>query len=413
MSARRKSLMQALVYYHSPARYLACKFLSRMARRRFFPKIAPLHLNEVPVPKAEGPWVLLKNRMCGICGSDLNLLRGQESFLLEPYASFPAVLGHEILAEVAEAAPDTGFTPGQRVVVEPILSCAQRGLPPCRSCARGDYNLCENFIRGELTPGMVLGYNQSVGGGMAPMMRAHATRLLAVPDSMSDETAVLTDSVASALQPCLDNFPPDNAKVVIYGAGVIAQHLLRCLRALGCGSEIFMVSRHPFQSLLATRGGANHVLRSPGRKELADALDASLLPTTLGGGNIEGGADYFFDCVGGSHSLQEGLLALRARGVYVMVGTAASIKNADVSSLWARQLTMTGTAMYGKAIFRGQPVRTYELALSLLESGNYDTQGLLTHTFALQDWEKAFETVFNKKANQSVKVAFDHRTSAK
>ncbi len=403
--------MQALVYYHSPVRYLACKFLSRIARRRFFPKIAPLQLREVPSPLAEGSWVLLNTRMCGICGSDLNLLRGLESFLLEPYASFPAVLGHEVLAEVAEAAPETGFAPGERVVVEPILSCAQRGLAPCSYCARGEYNLCENFTRGSLTPGMVLGYNQSVGGGMAPMMRAPASRLLRVPEVMSDETAVLTDSVASALQPCLDNFPPDNAKVIIYGAGIIAQHLLRCLRSLGCGAEIFMVARHPFQSLLAKRGGADTILRSPGRKELAEVLGATYLRTTLGGGNIEGGADYFFDCVGGSISMQEGLLALRARGVYVMVGTAAAIKNTDISSLWARQLTMTGTAMYGRAQFRGQTVRTYELAIELLAGGNYDTQGLLTHTFALQDWEKAFETVFNKKKNQSVKVAFDHRVS--
>lgn len=402
--------MQALVYYHSPARYLACKFLSRVARRRFFPKVAPLRLREMPDPTAEGSWVLLKNRMCGICGSDLNLLRGLESFLLEPYASFPAVLGHEVLAEVMEAAPDTGFVPGERVVVEPILSCAQRGLPLCGSCARGDYNLCENFTRGELPPGMVLGYTQSVGGGMAPMMRAQASRLLRVPEDMSDETAVLTDSVASALQPCLDNFPPDSSKVVIYGAGIIAQHLLRCLRSLGCGAEIFMVARHPFQSLLAKRGGADHILRSPGRKDLAAELDAAYLPTTLGGGNIEGGADYFFDCVGGSRSMQEGLLSLRARGVYVMVGTAASVKNVDISSLWVRQLTMVGTAMYGKAQFRGQKIRTYEHALSLLAGGNYDTQGLLTHMFALRDWEKAFETVFNKKAHQSVKVAFDHRT---
>ena len=43
--------------------------------------------------------------MCGICGSDLNLLKGAESFLLEPYASLPAVLGHEVVAEVVWTKP--------------------------------------------------------------------------------------------------------------------------------------------------------------------------------------------------------------------------------------------------------------------------------------------------------------------
>ena len=137
-------------------------------------------------------------------------------------------------------------------------------------------------------------------------MAAPPENLFKLPDELPDETAVLADSLASALQPVLDNFPPDAATVVIYGAGIIGQHVLRGLRSLGCGARLVMVARHPFQERLAVAGGADHVLMKPGRRELGEALGCKMLPTTLGGGNLEGGAEFFFDCVGSKNSFQSG-----------------------------------------------------------------------------------------------------------
>ena len=154
------------------------------------------------------------------------------------------------------------------------------------------------------------------------MMAAHPSRLVRVPDHVPDEVAVLTDSVASALQPVLDNFPADRDTVVIYGAGIIGQHLLRLLRALGSKARVVMVARYRFQEELALEGGADVVMSSPSRALLGAAVGAGIVDTTLGGGNLEGGADLFFDCVGSTGSLQEGLLTLKGRGTYVMVGTA-------------------------------------------------------------------------------------------
>ena len=127
--------------------------------------------------------------------------------MLEPYASFPAVLGHEVVAEVVEAPPGSDWRPGDRVVVEPVLPCEVRGMPPCRFCARGQYNLCENFLEGDSAPGAILGFTQRRGGGMAEFLAAHPSRLVRLPDNLPDEVAVLTDSLASALQPVLDHFP--------------------------------------------------------------------------------------------------------------------------------------------------------------------------------------------------------------
>jgi threonine dehydrogenase-like Zn-dependent dehydrogenase len=399
--------MQALVYNQSIPRYLLSRWCYRFWHRRFMPALAPLRLQEISLTPPGPEWVILRNRFCGICGSDLRLLKGAESYLLEPYASFPGVLGHEVVAAVAEAPPGSDWRPGERVVVEPVLPCEVRGLPPCRYCSRGEYNLCENFTQGTLSPGAIIGFHRDAGGGMGEFMAAHPSRLVRLPDNLPDEVAALTDSLASALQPVLDHLPGDGDTVVVYGAGIIGQHLLRLVRVLVPGARVLAVARYPFQEDLARAGGAHTVLISPSRKELAAAVGARMLPTTLGGGNPEGGADFFYDCVGSSSSLQEGLLALRARGTYVLVGTAGTLNRVDLSSLWFRELKLTGSSMFGHGHFRGQKVRTYEMAVDLLARGDYPTHGLLSHTFPLKEFRQAFRVAFNKPRYESVKVAFD------
>lgn len=396
--------MQALVYRRSVPRYLACQALSRLQRRRFFPSVAPLRLEERELHAPKG-WATVKVSLCGVCGSDIGLLRGNESYLMEPYASFPAVLGHEVVGTIAEAPEGCGFEKGQRVAVEPMLPCEVRGVEPCRFCAQGRYNLCECFTKGELQPGMVMGYNASAGGGMAEYLAAHPSRLLPIPDELPDEKAVLADSLASALQPALENFPGNNDVVVVYGAGVIGQHLLRSLRALGCKARIIVVARHGFQHDLAQSGGADEVLMSPDRKTLGRAVGAEMLPTTLGGGNLEGGASHFFDCVGSARSVQDGLLCLRGGGRFVMVATCGTLKGVDFSPLWFRRLTMQGSNCYAQATHKGETLRTYALALELLQDSAFPTKGLEPRIFPLAQWRKAFITAFDKRKEQSVKVA--------
>ena len=401
--------MKALVYYRSVCRYLLAKGLNRFWPRTFFAGVAPLKFQEMEFSLPGPAWVVLRPRLCGICGSDLRLLKGAESFLLEPYASMPAVLGHEVVGEVVEAPSGSGWRAGDRVVVEPVLPCAVRGVPPCRHCAAGAYNLCENFLAGELAPGVILGFTRGVGGGMAEMMAAHPSRLVRVPDNVPDEVAVLTDSLASALQPILDNFPEDRHTVVIYGAGIIGQHLIRLLRALGSAARVVMVARYRFQEELALEGGANVVMSNPSRTLLGEAVGARLVPTTLGGGNLEGGADLFFDCVGSQSSLQEGLLTLRGRGTYVLVGTAGALGPVDFSSLWFRELRLTGSSTSAHGVCQGRTVRTYEKAVELLAQGDYPSHGLVSHLFRLADYRRAFQVAFDKRRHQSLKVALDLR----
>lgn len=388
-------------------RYLASRACARLGPRHFWGGVAPLRLERIERPCPSG-WIRLKVRLCGICGSDLRLVRGEESLLMEPYASFPAVLGHECVAEVLESPAVSPWRPGDRVAIEPLLPCAMRGLPPCHFCATGKHHLCENFTAGSLAPGPVGGYHSEVGGGFAETVCAHPAQLVRVPDGVPDEAAVLTDSLASALQPALDHFPTDDEVVLIYGAGIVAQHLVRALRAFGSAARLVVVARHGFQERLALAGGANAVLLNPSRRELGAAVGARFLPTTLGGGNLEGGATRVFDCVGSTRSVQESLLLLRGRGRLVLVGTAGRLGPIDAASLWFRELTVTGTNCYSFSAWRDGSRRTYERALELL-AGAYPAAGLLTHVFPLAKYRQAFQAALDKRSSGSMKVALDPR----
>jgi len=402
--------MQALVYRRSVWRYLASRVCARFRPRHFWSGLAPLRLENIERPCPVG-WLRLKVRLCGICGSDLSLIRGKESFLLEPYASFPAVLGHECLVEVVDPPADTSWKAGQRAVVEPLLPCALRGLPPCRFCAEGAIHLCENFTAGSLAPGAVSGYHSEVGGGFAETLCAHPSQLIPVPEDVSDEAALLTDSLASALQPALDHFPGEDEVVLIYGAGIIAQHLIRVLRAFGSTARLVVVARHAFQKKLALEGGADEVLLRPSRRELGAAVGARFLSTTLGGGTLEGGATRVFDCVGSTQSVQESLLLLRGRGHLILVATAAQLGPLDASSIWFHELTVTGTNCYSVSTWQGETRRTFERAVELL-AGEYPVAGLLTHVFPLAEYRPAFQTALDKRRFSSMKVAMDPRRSS-
>lgn len=398
--------MKALVYRRSVFRYLLAGFAGRLLHRRFFPALAPLRLEETS-PCPHPGWIPVRNRLCGICGSDLQLLRGRESFLMEPYAFFPFILGHEIVAEVMDAPAGSGLKPGDRVAVEPFLGCEVRGLPPCPFCARGDRHLCENLRAGQPPGGLGIGYTAGAGGGMAEQTFVPPANLVRVPEGLDDRLAVLCDSLPSALHPLLNHFPTDDQTVVVCGLGIIGQHLIRALRALGSRARLIGLARHGFQQELARQGGADEVVLNTDRRSLAKALGAQFLNTTLGGGNLEGGADILFDCVGSTRSMQDALPALRARGRYVLIGSAGRIGPIDFSPLWFREVSLHGSGFPGPCEFQGKRVRPHELTMQLLAEHPQRWAGLEARVFPMSRYREAFQAAFDKKRHPVLKVALD------
>src|SRR6185436_12207826 len=165
--------MKALVFERNLARFGAAAIAGRI-RPGGGARVGPLSLQDVDEPALPGPdWVRVRPRLAGICGSDLATVDGKSSRYFEPIVSFPFVPGHEVVGELDD---------GSRVVVEPVLHCAIRGVDPvCDMCAAGRTNLCERVAFGHLEPGLQSGFCEDTGGGWSTFMVAHDRQLHRVP----------------------------------------------------------------------------------------------------------------------------------------------------------------------------------------------------------------------------------------
>jgi (R,R)-butanediol dehydrogenase/meso-butanediol dehydrogenase/diacetyl reductase len=99
----------------------------------------------LPVPRPGPDEALLRVRRVGICGTDLHIFQGH----LDHRVPRGGIIGHETFGEVVEAPSGSGFAPGHRVVVEPLLFCGV-----CRACRMGAAYLCYSLkVLGVDAPG--------------------------------------------------------------------------------------------------------------------------------------------------------------------------------------------------------------------------------------------------------------------
>lgn len=376
----------------------------------------PMALQDLPDPGLPAEdWVMIRTRLCGICGSDSKqvFLEGDVDSPMTSLISFPQVLGHEVVGEIVEAGPASGRRTGERVVLNPWLSCGPRGIdPPCPSCAAGDYNLCFHFTEGHLQPGIHTGNSATATGGFAELVPAHTSMAIPCPEELDDEVAVLADPFSVALHSVLRNPPPPGGLALVYGIGALGLTTCAILELLHPDVRVGAIVRWPHQAVVAARHGARAFDHEP-RDELIAAVSdwakADLrrpwagLPMTF-----PGGVDVVYDTVGTPETLEVGVRVLRARGRLVLTGVAQPGRF-EWSPWYFKELALTGSNAFGVEEIDG--VRRHAIAhyLDWAASGKVDVRHLLTHRFALHEWREAFTTIARQGDSGSLKVAFDYR----
>src|ERR1700738_2213325 len=119
----------------------------------------PMRLVDLDDPPFLGPdWVVTRPPLTVICGSDSKQVFmdfGEDVGRDNPMSDFfslPQVLGHEVVADVVALGPDAeGLDLGDRVVLNPWLSCAPRGVEPlCPASQVGAFSLCGSFGKGRV-----------------------------------------------------------------------------------------------------------------------------------------------------------------------------------------------------------------------------------------------------------------------
>ncbi len=390
--------MTALVYDTSPVRWTACKIAGWIRPSVFWSKIGGLQLRQVPRPRLPGPeWVRLRPILGGICGTDIAAVtqRHHPANILQAFASLPAVLGHENVAVVEEVGPAVGgWRGGERVVVEPTLSCVPRGIQPlCAPCAAGRFTLCESFREGGLPPGSMIGWNSFTGGSWSESFVAHQSQLHLVPEGLSDEAALLTDPLAGGLHAVLRYRPPTGSRVLVLGGGLLGLAVVASLKALDVDCRTWAAVRHESQARLMRRFGADEVILLP--KEggqatryaaIAKAVGGQVVPSKFGHQAFIGGVDVVYDCIGSGASLTDAMKYAGPGATVVEVGTS-QIALVDTCPRWFDELHLVGAN--GRAIeaFEGRRLHTYEVAFELMARGRLAVDGLVTHRFPLERYK--------------------------
>ncbi|MDH2416976.1 alcohol dehydrogenase catalytic domain-containing protein [Nocardioides sp. CER19] len=364
---------------------------------------APLRLVTLDAPRRERPgWARLRVLMSGICGSDLGMLAGTTSLYFSAVVSLPFVPGHEVVAELIDDCED--LPAGTRVVLDPVLACAARGVEPCPACAEGDTNRCARITVGDVSPGLQTGFCHDTGGGWSEQLVAHRSQLHPVPEGLSDEQALLAEPVACAVHTAARAGIRPGDRVLVSGAGAVGLLATLALRELTEAGEILVVAKHGHQEELARAFGATEVV---GPKEVLRrvrrATGAFQLEPEYASPYLLGGVDVALDAVGSSTSLETCLHATRAGGRVVLSGMPGK---ADLSAAWFRELELVGT--YASARREGAFARALELV-------GHDAVARLSKTVApypLHRWREALDHAHSAGRLGTVKVAFDPRRTS-
>jgi threonine dehydrogenase-like Zn-dependent dehydrogenase len=381
----------------------------------------PMVLRDLERPAlVRDDWAVAKTRLTGICGSDAKMVFmdfGDDygDSALNGYFTFPTVFGHEVVADVVEVGPAvSSFEVGQRVVLNPWLSCGPRGIdPPCGSCQAGDYSMCWHFTRGPIAAGIHTGTSKDAPGGFAEYLPAHESMLIPVPEGVSDEVAVLADPFAVSLHSVTRHPPPPGGKVLVYGGGALGSTVTAIVRALHPDVEVLVVARFPAQAALARRLGATVVDPFPVEQllEEAAAWSGGVLQRFEGSGlpmAHPGGIDVVYDTVGTAQTAEIGVRLLKARGTMVKSGVHAP-ERWEWSPLYFKEISWVGSNAFGVEEVDG--IRMHGIAhyLRMANEGRVDMTGMLTHVFRLDQWREAFVALATQEESGAIKVAFDFR----
>jgi threonine dehydrogenase-like Zn-dependent dehydrogenase len=371
-------------------------------------------------------WVVTRPRLVGICGSESKAVFLDYASLVDPansldmrqhpmknFVSTPHVMGHEVIAEVVAVGPEAeGLEPGDRVALNPWLTCVTRGVSPvCPACEAGRLSQCHSFAKGAFSPGIHIGMCTDVNGGFADLMPAHDSMLFKVPDRLTDEQVVFADPFAVSLRAVTRHPPRPGSKVLVYGAGALGQSAIAILGALYPTAEVMAVARFEAQRQLAETLGAVTVPHEPRLEVIERVAEWSggvLQPADGLPMAFPGGVEVVYDTVGAAETLEVGCRVLAAHGTLAKLGMHGAAKWED-TPVYCKELTYTGSNAFGIEEVEG--VRKHGIAhfLDLVGSGRVDLTPMLTHTFRLEQWRDAFTALADQATSGAVKVAFDSR----
>ena len=329
-----------------------------------------LEVRDLSLPQPGADDVLVAVEACGICGSNLHEWRHPDRRLTAGAEPAPGAAGHEVVARVLAADVSSGWSPGDRAVIEPnrVTACGR-----CTSCVEGVAWFCRD--RREVP-----------SWGFATHMVVPRRSLFPVPEGLPADVATLVEPTACVVHALRHSWSAsrllwrlDDLNVTILGAGVTGLLAIAAARYLGARS-IAITARHPQQVRAAAALGADLVIDASGG-DVVDRLRAH-------------GADVTLEAVGGRADTFD--LACRttaARGEVVVLGLFDAPVTIDARRAVFRELRTFFPVTY--ATLDG--IHDFEVALAVLAGLGGTAGELVTHRFPLDAVSEAFSAAATKR----------------
>jgi len=213
--------------------------MKAMILKKFAPiEQNPLELVDLPDPEAGPEDILIRNRVCGVCHTDLHTIEGEL-----PQVKLPIIPGHQVVGIVEKKGESASrFKKGERVGVAWLYSaCGQ-----CSFCHEGKENLCENA--------RFTGYH--VNGGYAQFTAIPEKFAYAIPKEFSDEQAspLLCAGIIGYRSLRLSEVKPGQ-RLALYGFGASAHVVIQIAIRWRC--KVYVFSRSKEHQALARELGAD------------------------------------------------------------------------------------------------------------------------------------------------------------
>ncbi len=319
-------------------------------RAAFYQGAGSFTTGTVDVPRPGPGEALLRVRRVGICGTDLHIFQGH----LDHRVPKGGIIGHETFAEVVEAPAGSGFTKGDRVVVEPTISCGT-----CRACTMGAYYLCYQL--------KVMGVD--LPGGMREYWAAPSRLMIKIPDALNDDDAGLIEPLAVAVHDVRRAALEAGDTALVFGGGPIGTLIALVCKTLGV--RVAVAELNPFRV---------DMLRSLGLDVVGPEQNVLRFADEWTGGV---GVDVAFEVTGNPAAAKIVTDVVRVWGTVSIVAIHAEPVPVNLYQMFARELVMQGARLYDRS--------DWEEAIRLAASKAVPVAPLVSRKIPLEDLQRGME----------------------
>ena len=323
---------------------------------------------DLPTPHAGPGELVLRNQVCGVCGTDVHIYHGEPgSADVNP----PVVLGHEYSGEVVEVGEGvTGFAVGDHVTVDPNIYCGH-----CAYCQNGKKQLCPSME--------AIGVTRD--GGFAQYSLIPASQAFKLEPTVPWEAAAMAEPLACCLHGIDLAGIQVGDKVCVVGGGAIGLLMVQLAKLSGA-SQIVLSEPNEKRRQVGLQLGANAAI-DPTRPDAQEAFAQVL----------DGGANVVIECVGNVSAVKSAF-QFAGKGATVLLFSVPKVDatfDLPLFDVYKKELTIKGSFVNPD---------THARAVALINSGKVDFGPIITHRFTL---DQLPEAIAMQMSDASIKVVVE------